>query len=108
MRPYALLLYYFIIRTTDAYRQPVDVKSYKECKKTNGFDHRNEPDSKQDVLQLYKIAKIFERKKLVDYLQNPSVNIHMKMRTIEDRGVTPENIFAGGLMTDFDFPPLDE
>jgi hypothetical protein len=32
----------------------------------------------------------------------------MKMRTIEDRGVTPENIFAGGLMTDFDFPPLDE
>jgi len=138
MRPYALLLYYLIMRTHRAYRPQTEIKTYKfdlrdslrcaaeispanprtpttscpafyaESKKTDGHDHRFVADSQQSAQQLYKIAKIFEKKKLVDYLQSSSVPIHMKSRTVEDRTITQSNIFAGGLMTDFDFPPLDE
>ena len=108
MRPYALLLYYLIMRTHRAYRPQTEIKTYKESKKTDGHDHRFVADSQQSAQQLYKIAKIFEKKKLVDYLQSSSVPIHMKARTVEDRTITQSNIFAGGLMTDFDFPPLDE
>lgn len=68
--------------------------------KTDGNDHRtlNLETSKKNI------ANIFERKRQLDYLKDPNVPIHMKMRLLDNRPIAPSNIFAGGLMTAFDFP----
>lgn len=101
MRPYALLLYYLAIRVSRAY---VHIQTYKEYQKIDGNDHRPlQTNTQQSAQQIYNIAKIFEKRKLLEQLQNPSVPVHMKMRRVEDRTIRPANIFAGGLMKDFDF-----
>ena len=83
-------------------------KTYREHMKTDGNDHRvavlNLETSEQN---LQNIAKIFERRRQLDYLRNTSVPIHMKMRLLDNRAIGTSNMFAGGLMTAFDFPPPD-
>jgi hypothetical protein len=56
--------------------------NYRIHKKTNGFDHR--PDvGPQRILEQYRIQKYFEKKDLLDVLEDQQINIHVKTRMIE-------------------------
>jgi hypothetical protein len=84
---------------------------YQTHKKTNGFDYR--PDITESPSQLYRIAKYFEKKRLLNALENPRIPIHVKLSLLPKPGIQPPNIFAGGLMKDFlfdmeDLPPLNK
>ena len=79
---------------------------YRIYKKTNGFDHRHDiPDSTQQrkTIEMYRIKKYFEKKRIIDVLENPQIPIHVKSRIVEYRDIKPPNVFAGGLMKDFTF-----
>jgi hypothetical protein len=77
--------------------------------KYNGFDHRiiNETKEKHEKhekeLNLYKIAKYFEKKKILDILENKNVSLTTKLLLLQDNRIKTSNIFEGGLMRDFDF-----
>ena len=116
----------------------VEATKYRIHKKTNGFDQRpNIPES--SPLQYYRIAKNFEKKQLLNVLQNPQIPLHVKVNLIQNHnksshfappvqvdlstrtphyfaedfwyrsnpGITPPNIYAGGLMKEFSFD-MDE
>jgi hypothetical protein len=75
---------------------------YREYKKTNGFDQRPfVPES--TLLRHYLIPKFFEKKRLLDVLQNPRVPLHTKIRALPNPSVEPPNIKAGGLLKDWSF-----
>jgi hypothetical protein len=74
---------------------------YRVYQKTNGFDHR--PNIPESPLQLQRIVKHFENKRLLNALENPQISLHVKTRMVEDRDIKPPNIYAGGLMRDFLF-----
>ena len=74
---------------------------YRVYQKTNGFDHR--PNIPESPLQLQRIVKHFENKRLLDKLENPQIPIHVKVNLLQKTGITPPNIYAGGLMRDFLF-----
>ena len=82
---------------------------YGAHKKTNGFDQRyGVSDSSQQLS--YLMPKLFEKKRLLDILENPRVTLHVKTRLISCGGITkiePSNLFAGGLMKDWAFD-MDE
>jgi len=88
----SILLFFFCI---------VKGSKYRVYQKTNGFDHR--PNIPESPLQLQRIAKYFEKKRLRTALENPQIPIHVKARMVEDRDIKPPNIYAGGLMRDFLF-----
>lgn len=112
----AIFLFLFFFCCTNATK-------YQIHKKTNGFDHR--PNITESSLQLQRIRKYFENKRLLDTLENPQIPLHVKTRMvtenigassvdisqicrslrmhIEDRNIKPPNIYAGGLMRDFLF-----
>jgi hypothetical protein len=76
----------------------------KNSYKYNGFDHRciifNE-SKEQD--KLYKIYDHFENKKILDILENENVSLTTKLLLLQDNRIKSPNLFAGGLMKDFDF-----
>lgn len=77
---------------------------YREYKKTNGFDHRPQiPES--TLLRHYLIPQFFEKKRLLDVLQNPRVPLHTKIRALPNPNPRPDapNIKAGGLLKDWSF-----
>jgi hypothetical protein len=71
--------------------------------KYNGFDHRIINETKEKELNLYKIAKYFEQKKILDILENKNVSLTTKLLLLQDNRIKTSNIFEGGLMRDFDF-----
>jgi hypothetical protein len=75
----------------------------KNSYKYNGFDHRNLTNENEDKKKLYKIHKHFENKKLLDILQNENVSLVTKLVLLQDNRIKASNVFAGGLMKDFDF-----
>ena len=88
----SILLFFFCI---------VEGSKYRVYQKTNGFDQR--PNIPESPLQLLRIVKHFENKRLISVLENPQIPIHVKTQMIEDRDIKPPNLFAGGLMRDFLF-----
>jgi hypothetical protein len=80
----------------------VEGSKYQTHKKTNGFDYRPGV-TKSSPLQLYRISKYFEKKRLLDTLENPRISIHVKLGLLPKTELKPLNIFAGGLMKDFLF-----
>ena len=83
---------------------------YKIHKKYNGFDNRY-IDS-PSPLQSYVISQFFEKKRLLDILENPQIPVQVKTRHLEQNGITPPNLKAGGLMKNWAFdmeePPYHE
>ena len=79
----------------------VNATKYQTYKKTNGFDHR--PNIPESPIQLYRITQYFEKKRLLDKLENPQIPLHVKTRMVEDRNIKPPNLYAGGIMRDFLF-----
>ena len=79
----------------------INATKFQIHKKTNGFDYR--PYITESSLQLQRIRKYFENKRLLDKLENPQIPIHVKTRMVEDRNIKPSNLYAGGLMRDFLF-----
>ena len=76
---------------------------YREYMKTNGFDHRPQPQE-STLLRHYLIPKFFEKKRLLDVLQNPSVPLHAKIRALPNPNTpTHPNIKSGGLLKDWSF-----
>jgi hypothetical protein len=118
MRFFYLLFYVIFVYSKPPSRQ------YRNFQRTNGYDQRPniaEPDIYETV---HKIHGFFEKKLILDKLQNPMIPLHMKLSLIDNHQVasvdkrTQElsslnpngsrrenapNLFAGGLMRDFDF-----
>jgi hypothetical protein len=69
--------------------------------KYNGYDHRNFNETTQ--VSLYKIQEYFEKKKLLDILQNKNISLTTKILLLQDSSIRPASLYAGGLMKDFDF-----
>lgn len=70
--------------------------------KYNGYDHRNLNETSQDTT-LYKIQEYFEKKKLLDILQNKNISLTTKILLLQDSSIKSTSLYAGGLMKDFDF-----
>ena len=47
--------------------------------------------------------KYFEKKKVIDILKNENISIYTKLLLVKYATIKPYNLFAGGLMNDFDF-----
>ena len=72
--------------------------------KYNGYDHRNLNDmNKTSQVTLYKIQQHFEKKKILDLLQDTNVSLTTKILLLQDSSIKPSNLYAGGLMKDFEF-----
>ena len=79
---------------------------FRAHKKTNGFDHRPLTESPS---KSYLIAKFFEKKQLLDVLENPRIPLHIKTRMLAEpsTNIQPPNMYAGGLMESWAFD-MDE
>ena len=77
-------------------------KYYNTRLKTNGYDQRPfVPES--PLLRYYLIPKFFEKKRLLDVLQNPRVPLHTKIRALPTPKPEAPNIRSGGLLKDWAF-----
>lgn len=81
----------------------LDLEQFQKYIKTNGFDHRPQSNSSSSSENMLEIRIFFEKKMLLETLQNPNVPIQVKMRMLEDREYRKYDILAGGLLRDFDF-----
>ena len=74
-------------------------------KKTSGNDERYETDVDEiDIHEkIYILRKNFEKKRLLDILQNENISINSKLEELKDNRFTPPDIKSGGLFNDFDF-----
>ena len=88
----------------------------KNNNKYNGFDYRcntndtnndrnndRNNDTNHEEVNLYKIYKHFENKKLLDILKNKNISNNTKLLLLKDNTIKSSNLFAGNLMKDFDF-----
>jgi hypothetical protein len=96
----AILLFFFCSINATA-TATATTTNYQIHKKTNGFDHR--PKIPESPIQLYRITKYFEKKQLLDTLEDPQIPLHVKVNLIPNTGITPPNLYAGGIMRDFLF-----
>jgi hypothetical protein len=72
--------------------------------KYNGYDHRNLNDmNKTSQVTVYKIQQHFEKKKILDLLQDTNISLTTKILLLQDSSIKPSNLYAGGLMKDFEF-----
>jgi hypothetical protein len=71
--------------------------------KYNGFDQKYIKNETEEQLKLQKIYTHFENKKLLNVLQNENISLNTKLLLLQENRVKPSNLFAGGLMNDFDF-----
>lgn len=78
--------------------------TFNNSHKYDGFDHRCiDLNESKEHEKLYKIHRFFQNKKLLDILQNENVSLNTKLILLQDNRIKSANIFAGGLMNDFDF-----
>ena len=77
--------------------------------KYNGYDHRIINDTSETLktneklVNLYKIQKYFEKKKILDILNNENVSLTTKILLLQDNAIKSSNLFEGGLMDNFEF-----
>jgi len=84
----------------------ITLKSKSISEKYNGYDHRilNETlKTNQKEANIFKIHEYFEKKKLLDILQDTNVSISTKLLLLQDNSIKACNLYAGGIMKDFDF-----
>ncbi len=107
-----ILLFCFVVFVVSNKPRPT-FDTYKTHQKTNGFDHRprqrpNSNSREDRYTNLSKIRGFFEKKRIVNILQNPNIPTNEKMRTIDEtihavNSPKSANIFAGGLMSEWEF-----
>jgi hypothetical protein len=68
-----------------------------------GNDERYPINETNNQTQLYNIYKNYEKKKLLDVLQNDKISINTKLDLLHDNSIKPINLKAGGLFDDFNF-----
>jgi membrane-bound lytic murein transglycosylase MltF len=79
-------------------------QSKKNDYKYDGFDHRyNKNETDNEKVTLHKIYKHFQNKNLLDILKNENISLVTKILILNDNSIKKYDIFAGGLMKDFDF-----
>jgi hypothetical protein len=79
-------------------------QSKKDDYKYDGFDHRYVNLNKTDQqIILYKIHNYFQNKKILNILKNENISLTTKVFLLNDNSIKKNDIFAGGLMKDFDF-----
>jgi len=80
-----------------------DTMIYKSNpKKTFGCDERFPLHDRNNTL-VHKIAGFIEKKKLMDTLKDDRISINKKLEMLQDNSICCSNIYAGGLMDDFDY-----
>jgi len=82
----------------------------KQTAKFSGIDFRynsTTPES-EHTQEISKIRELFRKKEMIAVLSHPSVPIETKLRLIDDsRTNVASDIFAGGLMNQWDFDGFD-
>jgi hypothetical protein len=75
------------------------------AKISSGNDERYpaEKNETEIKIQLYNLKKIFEKKRLLDILQDNNVSVNNKIALLKDNSIKAPNLKAGGLFNDFDF-----
>ena len=95
---------------SDGLRKPFE--SYAKYKKTNGMDHRPSPipanaksETRKREEDISKIRGFFAKKQMMRTLENPDIPEYKKIELLREFEMQPSspNIFAGGLMRDFEF-----
>jgi len=100
----------------------INIESYKQYKRTNGMDYRQPMNTTalfaeyghSDAVSKYlpnkerednigKIRMFFAKKQMIRTLENTNIPLYKKMENIEELNNLSPNIFAGGLMKDFEF-----
>ena len=82
---------------------PHESKSNNLKESSGGYDKRFPlNNTKSNNIELYNIAILLEKKKLLDILQNEKVSLLTKIFLLNDNTIKPHNIFAGNLMSDFE------
>jgi hypothetical protein len=79
------------------------VKIHKKDKPYRGFDQRYPINPSTNTTELNNIINFFDKKKILDILTNDKVCLYTKMEIIRDNTISPNSLFAGGLMKQFDF-----
>ena len=77
-------------------------------KNNTGNDERYLENEIEIQMEKYKIAQYFEKKRLLDTLENKNVSIYNKLKLLRENNknmnnITPYNLHSGGLMKHFDF-----
>lgn len=78
-----------------------NLKTYLKNQKFNGYDERF-PLKNKNITQIIEIQKFFEKKQLLDILTDNKISNNTKILLLKDINIKPFDIFAGGLMIDFD------
>ena len=100
-----ILLCIFVI-SSSGFRPKFE--KYSNYKKTNGFDHRPKNITESKEVDLSKIRLFFKKKLTINTLQNTNISVSEKMRIIDNtilelHSLKSANLFAGGLMGDWEF-----
>ena len=103
-----ILLFFLSFILSDTLNGPLSKKeTYTKYKKTNGFDHRPKNNytttSINKDIDISKIRAYFEKKWIINTLQNPNIPISKKLFLIRDDDIKSPNLISGGLMDHFDF-----
>ena len=92
-----VLLYFYI----KIIKKP---NAYLNAKKKSGNDerYRIERNETEIKTQLFNLKQNFEKKQMLEFLQNDKISIHTKLDTLKDNSIKAYNLKAGGLINDFD------
>jgi hypothetical protein len=79
--------------------------TYLNAKVSSGNDERYtiEKNETEIKIQLYNLKKMFEKKRLLDILQDDNESINTKFELLKDNSIKAPNLKAGGLLNEFDF-----
>lgn len=82
-----------------------DTSDNVQVNKTSGYDNRYIANETEIQKQKYNIYKNFEKKNLLNILQNDNLSIDYKLYilSLDNNEIQSSNIKSGGLMKDFDF-----
>ena len=84
-----------------------NLNTYLHAKKSSGNDERYtfEKNETEIKIQLNNLRQNFEKKILLDILQDNNVSINTKIELLKekDNSIKPSNVKSGGLFKDFDF-----
>jgi len=80
---------------------------YNAQTKRNGYDQR--PLAESSPLLAHLIPQFFQKKRLLNVLENLKIPLHVKTRLLAEpsTNIRPPNIYAGGLMKSWAFD-MDE
>ena len=102
---FLIVTFLFYCQTNYNFLFHKNLNTYLNAKKTSGNDERysSEKNETEIRMQLYNLQEIFEKKRLLDILQDDKVSINIKIELLKDNSIKASNLKAGGLFNEFDF-----